>query len=76
VPHTNAFQLWLRGEPRTLAERHRRFAAERKVWLFGNFQPAPLAGHSVAEIVLGDASDDYAIAEAAEWIAGFLALPA
>lgn len=73
VPHTNAFQLILRSTPAELAERNRAFAAERKLWLFNAFTEAALEGHSIAEIVIGEASDDYTLEEAAGWIRAFLA---
>jgi threonine aldolase len=71
VAQTNAFQLWLRGEPAALAERHRGFAQDRKAWLFGGFQATALADHSMVEIVIGDASDHYSLDEAASWIEAF-----
>lgn len=71
TPHANAFQLWLRGTPAELAERHRAFARARKIWLFAGFQPAPLDGWSFAEVVIGDASDGWSVDDAAGWIADF-----
>ncbi len=73
VPHTNAFQIWMPGEPDLLAARHRSFAHDRKIWLFGGFPPTALASHSMTEIVIGEASDDYAPEEALAWIEAFLA---
>jgi len=73
VPQTNAFQLWVAGAPDALAAAHRAFALEHGVWLFGTFQPTPLATHSMAEIVIGDASDHYSAEDATRWIADFLA---
>ncbi len=60
------------GEPEALARRHRSFAKDRGVWLFNSFQPAALSEFSMAEIVIGDASNDYSIEEAAEWLEAFL----
>ncbi|MGN6374132.1 MAG: threonine aldolase family protein [Sphingomonas sp.] len=71
APHTNGFQLWLRGTPEALAARHRAFAEQHRVWLFNAFQPAPLDGWSMAEIVIGDASDDWTVDQAKAWIAEF-----
>ena len=73
APGTNAFQLWMPGAPVELAERHRSFAHDRKTWSFGAFQPTALAGHSLAEIVIGDASDQYPIDAVPRWIEAFLA---
>ncbi len=72
-PHTNAFQVWLPGTPSVLAERHLQFAAERKKWLFDGFSEAPLAGHAMAEIQLGQASDHYTIAQAVDAVRQFVA---
>jgi threonine aldolase len=72
-PHTNAFQVWLPGTPAALTEQHRRFAHERKTWLFERFGEAPLTGYAMAEIEMGPASDRYVIADAIEHIADFLA---
>jgi threonine aldolase len=71
APHTNAFQLWFRGSPGDLSERHRHFAERHRVWLFGAFQPAPLDGWSFAEVAIGDASDGWSVDQAADWIATF-----
>jgi hypothetical protein len=73
VPEVNSFQLFLPGAPAQWAERNRRFAKARGIWLFNALGDSPLAGHATAEIVIGDASDDYTIAEAAEWIRAFAA---
>ena len=75
-PDVNAFQLWMRGDPADLAVRHRAFAEQRCVWLFNGFQPTALASHAMAEIVIGDASDDYSIAEAIDWLIDFAAVAA
>ncbi len=72
VPHTNGFQLWLRGEPAALLERHRAFAHDQKTWLFGGFQATALADHSMVEIVIEDASDHYSLDEATGWIGAFV----
>ncbi len=71
-PHTNAFQVWLRGTPKGLAERHREFASAQKQWLFDGFSEAPLDGYSMAEIQLGPSSDDYTIDEAVDALRQFV----
>jgi threonine aldolase len=72
IPHGNAFQIWMPGDPAALADRHRAFARAHKVWLFGGFQPTTLASHAMAEIVIGDGSDQYSIEQAVGWIGAFL----
>ncbi len=72
-PHTNAFQLWLPGTPAALSERHRQFAAEHRQWLFDGFTDAPLAGHAMAEIQIGPASDKFAVEQAVAAVEQFLA---
>ncbi|TAL84697.1 MAG: threonine aldolase [Rhodanobacter sp.] len=72
-PHTNAFQVWLPGTPDALTERHRRFAAAHKRWLFDAFTDAPLAGHAMAEIQIGPASGDFAVEQAVAAVEQFLA---
>ena len=71
-PQVNAFQLWMAGNPDELAQRNRIFAQQRGVWLFNGFQATSLGSHAMAEVVIGDASDDYAISEAAEWVRTFV----
>lgn len=72
-PHTNAFQIWLPGTPAALTELHRQFATEYKLWLFDAFSEAPLAGHAMAEIQIGPASDHYAIDQAVDAVRQFVA---
>jgi threonine aldolase len=72
-PHTNAFQVWFAGTPSALAERHRQFAAEHRQWLFDGFSDAPLAGHAMAEIQIGPASDRYTIDQAVDAVSRFTA---
>lgn len=72
-PQTNAFQVWLPGTPSALAERHRKFAMARQSWLFDGFSDAPLAGHAMAEIQIGPASDRYTIDQAVEAVRQFVA---
>lgn len=72
-PHTNAFQVWLPGAPAMLAELHRQFAAEHRCWLFDAFSEAPLAGHAMAEVQIGPASDHYAIEQAVDVVGQFVA---
>jgi hypothetical protein len=74
-PHTNAFQIWMPGDPEDLAERHRRFANDRGIWFFDVFHRTALDGHVMAEIAIGDASDAYSIDEAAGLLHDFVVGP-
>ena len=71
-PQVNAFQLLLPGAPTEWTARNRRFAGERGIWMFSGFGDAPVGGHTAGEIVIGDNSDGYSIAEAVEWIEEFV----
>lgn len=71
VPHVNAFHLLFEGSVDKLADRNRRFAEKFGIWLFNAFYESPVDGHSIAEVVIGDRSDEFQIAEAAQWIADF-----
>ncbi|MGE5562605.1 MAG: threonine aldolase family protein [Bacillota bacterium] len=72
VPETNAFHLLVPGTVGALTERNRAFADERGVWLFNMFYESPVEGRSVAEVAIGDSSDDHDAEEAAGWIRDFL----
>jgi threonine aldolase len=74
VPDVNAFHLLLPGSVEELTRRNRAFAEQRRIWMFNGFLESSVAGRSVGEVVIGDASDDYDIAEAAGWIRDFLDL--
>jgi hypothetical protein len=70
----NAFQTILPGPPAVLAKHNRHFGRSHGVWLFNSVVEAPIAGHSIGEVVVGDASDRWAPSEAAEWIVDFAAM--
>ncbi|WP_166941766.1 threonine aldolase family protein [Sphingopyxis panaciterrae] len=72
MPHANAFQLILPGKPEGLTTLNRRFAAEKGVWLFNTVVTAPLAGHAIAEVVIGDNSRSHTAADAVGWIEAFI----
>jgi len=72
VPQVDAFHLLLPGSVEALAERNREFASQHGIWMFNLFYESPVAGRSIGEVVIGDSSDDYEIAEAAGWIGDFL----
>jgi threonine aldolase len=74
VPDVNAFHILIPGSVKALTERNREFAKQRDVWLFNNFLESPVDGKSIAEVVIGDSSDDYELDEAATWIRDFLAM--
>jgi threonine aldolase len=74
VPDVNAFHLLLPGSVETLTGRHETFARDHCVWLFNGFLESSLDGHSIAEVVIGDSSDDWNVEEAAGWIRDFARL--
>jgi threonine aldolase len=73
VPDANGFQLILRGVPDDLRRRHRAFAERERIWLFNGFFESPFEGRSIAEIVIGDADDDYGDDDACAWLRRFQA---
>ena len=74
-PDANAFHLLLPGSVEELTRRNRACAEQNGIWLFNGFLESSVIGRPVGEVVIGDASDDYDIAEAAGWIRDFLDLP-
>ena len=64
VPQTNAFQVIFPGAVAQLKRRNCDFAMREKVWLFNAFFESPFEGRVIAEIVIGDAADDYTDDEA------------
>ena len=74
-PDANAFHLLLPGSVEELTRRNRAFAEQNGIWLFNGFLESSVVGRSVGEVVIGEASDDYDVAEAAGWIRDFLDLP-
>jgi hypothetical protein len=74
VPQSNAFHLLLPGSAQELTERNREFARRNGIWLFNGFYESPVAGRSIGEVVMGDNSDAFEIADAARWIRAFLDL--
>jgi threonine aldolase len=70
----NAYQVILPGTASMLAERNLAFARNRGIWLFNGFTAAPLTGHCIGEIVVGDMSDHWSPSEAAQWLADFIAM--
>ena len=75
LPQVNAFQVILRGALDDLKQRNRDFARREKVWLFNAFFESPFEGKAIAEIVIGEAADDYTDDEACEWLRRFQAPP-
>jgi threonine aldolase len=74
VPDANGFQLLLTGTVDQLQSRHRQFAEREKTWLFNGLFETPFEGRVVAEIVIGDAADDYGDEEACTWLRRFQAM--
>lgn len=68
VPHVNAFQVILPGEPAALMAATREFAHRRGIWLFNAFLPDGDPGRSRTEIVIGDAAEHYRDDEAVSWV--------
>jgi hypothetical protein len=73
VPQANAFQVILPGSVDELKQRNREVATLEKVWLFNAFFESPFDGQAVAEIVIGDAADDYSDDDACQWLRRFQA---
>src|SRR5262249_41217687 len=73
VPQVNAFQVILRGTVEELKQRNRDFATKQRIWLFNAFFESPFEGKAIAEIVIGDAADDYTDEEASRWLQRFQA---
>lgn len=74
-PPTNSFQLHLAMEPDRLDAALRRAAEEDGWWLASACQPSSQAGWSMIEIVIGDASDNWQVPQAAQRLAGLLRPP-
>jgi threonine aldolase len=70
-PMPNAFQLLMPGTADELAARNRSFAADHGVWLFNGSDESAVTGRMIAEVVIGNASDDWSVEEAAGWLARF-----
>tara|TARA_R110002073_G_scaffold1364_3_gene9529 strand:- start:2322 stop:2552 length:231 start_codon:yes stop_codon:yes gene_type:complete len=49
-PQTNIFQLFRRGDPETLIEKHEKLAQETGTYLLGQLSAAPIPGYSVMEV--------------------------
>jgi threonine aldolase len=73
IPHANSFQLLLPGTSADLDQRHAAFARQHGVWLFNAFTESPIEGRSIAEVVIGAASDTWENGEVARWIDALLA---
>ena len=70
-PHVNAFAIVMPGRPEQLAEHNHAFARDTGIWLFNGFVEGPQPGTSIAEIVIGDSSEDFMDDEAAGWLRQF-----
>ena len=66
-PHTNAFQVHLRGDPRAVRGRAMDIAREQRVWLLNHVTPSVIPGHSMGEIQVGDAADAFDTGKIAEF---------
>jgi hypothetical protein len=73
-PAVNAFQVIIAGAVDELKQRNRDFASREEIWLFNAFFESPFEGQAIAEIVIGDAADDYTDDEACDWLRQFQAM--
>ncbi len=60
VPQTNAFHLLLPGSPEALDRAHLALAEQTGVWLFGRLARTGHPGFAIAEVSVGEATDDLA----------------
>jgi threonine aldolase len=67
-PHTNAFQVYVPGEPKKLEEAHLKMAAENKTWLAGWYSETALPDLTMLEISVGKATAAFSNAEIVELI--------
>jgi hypothetical protein len=56
-PHTNAFQVHLRGEAQAVETRALEVARERGAWLFNWLAASPIPGSCMGEIQVGGATE-------------------
>ena len=68
-PHTNAFQVHLRGDREAIEGKALAIAAERGVWLFNWLVASPIPGNCVGEIQIGDAAERLPTEEIVELLA-------
>ncbi len=68
VPHVNAFQVILPGEPAALMAATRGFAQRHGIWLFNAFIADGDPDRSRTEVVIGDAAEHYSDDEAVSWV--------
>jgi threonine aldolase len=66
-PQTNSFQVHLPVAPECLRAALIDFAGRERVWLGARAAASIWPGHSMVEIVLGDAAEDWTDAEAQAW---------
>ena len=71
-PHTNAFQVYLPGNPPQLERAALEIAEAERVWLFSAVAETPLPNLSMAEITVGDATDDLADDEIAHLLSSLV----
>ncbi|MFT7288957.1 MAG: threonine aldolase [Halieaceae bacterium] len=65
-PHSNIFQIYLRGEPEALLARHNELAIETGTFLFSKLSAAPIPGYAMTEVHCWEnamAFDDSALAD-------------
>ncbi|MEK8033198.1 beta-eliminating lyase-related protein [Ideonella sp. DXS29W] len=65
-PETNSFQVHLQGEPARVRAAMLRVAREHGFWMGSRAVESIWPGHSMVEVVIGDASDDWTHEQVAE----------
>ncbi|TPE64950.1 threonine aldolase [Sandaracinobacter neustonicus] len=67
-PQGNACQILFRAEPADVTAAHLALAHARGVWLFNRIGPSALTDWTMAELVIGTASDHWRMDEGETWI--------
>lgn len=62
-PHTNAFQVHVRGELAAVEAAALEIASDHRIWLFNRLTASVIPGHVMGEIQIGDAADDLGTSE-------------
>ena len=73
-PHTNMFQLYIRGESRALTDTHNRAAVKTGTFLCRGFRPTTVPGYSTTEIHCWENSLSFDLAALRPFISEWLSL--
>lgn len=71
-PHTNAFQVHLRGDVEAVRAKALAIARERRVWLFHRLVPSAIPGYCMGEVQVGDAAEAIGTDEIVALLAGLV----